>query len=60
MKETGILKGGQFASISYKDKATGGTFYNVYDQSEIMRPVKLVQRIYWILLFVDAIFMIIF
>ena len=43
---TGFMKGKSIAIISYKDKVSGWTFYNVYDRKYMLKDVTNAQRLY--------------
>lgn len=49
---TGFMKNKSIAIISYKDKVSGWTFYNVYDRKYMLKDVTNAQRLYMTVAFV--------
>lgn len=49
---TGFMKDKSISIISYKDKVSGWTFYNVYDRKYMLKDVTNAQRLYMTVAFV--------
>ena len=60
LKSIDVFESENLLSSSYQDQETGWIFYNVYDQDYILKDVKMLQMIYWFLLFANAVIVVLF